>query len=243
MNDKLQVKETPAPSSMLEIIGNLVAQPGKVDVEALHRLLDFQERLEKRNAEQEYIVAMSALQEELPQIEKGGKIFAKDKVTVKAKYAKLEDIDTLIRPILAKHGFSFSFNEEEAKETMRRFSAKLSHRAGHSETKFITLPIDKNEYRSAIQDSGSTASYARRYLIQMHLNMVTKDEDDDGQGAMEFISQEQVRELETGIQDTGTKKEAFLKLIAGVETIEEIPARDFRRCMNAIEEKRRTQRK
>lgn len=185
-----------------------------------------------------YMAAMARLQERLPQIDKYGR--AKN-----SRFAKLEDIDVIIRPILAEEGFSFSFDEESYTEKTVTFVATLSHREGHSESKRLTVPIDvaaKNReglsIRPAIQDAGSTVSYARRYLIKMMLNIIEKDEDTNGEDR-KTITEEQIRDIETALADTKSDKAKFLRLIAGVDRLEDIQVRDLKRIMNTLEETRR----
>lgn len=239
MTDKLQIHE---PTNLLQVINNLVQQPGKVDVEALHRLLDFQERLEKRNAEQQFSDSLTRLQAKLPQIDKHGQIRDNSGAT-RNKYAKYEDIDVVIRPMLAEEGFAVTFTEEEKTEKGIRYSSTLSHRAGHSVTKYITLGVDTSGSKNSIQAAGSSFSYARRYLLKAHLNLVEKGEDIDGNNDASLVSPEQVKEINTLIMDTKADRAKFLKLIAGVDEIEQIPARDYKRVINALEEKRRAQTK
>ena len=96
-----------------------------------------------------------------------------------SKFAKLEDIDVVIRPLLAEEGFSLALDEEAHTDKTVTFVMTMSHREGHSEAKRMTVPIDAaamnregRSIRPAIQDAGSTVTYARRYLLKMHLNIV-----------------------------------------------------------------------
>lgn len=231
---------TVAPGNVLEILQKAVAT--KQDVETLRGLFELQKDFMKMQAEQAFAGAMARLQAKIPQVSKFGQ--AKN-----SKFAKLEDIDVIIRPLLAEEEFSFSFDEESHTEKTVTFVAKITHAMGHSETKRLTVPIDvgaTNSFgksiRPAIQDAGSTVSYARRYLIKMHLNLIEKDEDTDGESAA-LISEDQVRTLETLIQDTKTNTKNFLELIAGVAELKDIPEKDFRRVVNALETKKRSQQK
>jgi hypothetical protein len=153
----------------------------------------------------------------------------------------------VIKPLLAEEGFSFSFDEESHTDNTVTFIAVLSHRAGHEKTKRLTVSRDVaalNKYdksiRPAIQDDGSTVSYARRYLIKMHLNIVETDEDTDGEDP-KVINDDQVKTIETLLTDTKSNVANFLSLIAGVERIVDIPQRDYRRIINTLEVKLKAQ--
>lgn len=228
-------------TTMLEIISNLVNAPGKVDVEALHRLLDFQERIEKRDAEREFIHAFNKLQSQLPVIDKNGK----NEKTGKS-YVLFEDAMRALQPLLTEHGFTVSFDEEEVTQAGIRFVLKLKHTSGHSEFTRRTFPTDtasKNRdgipIRPAIQDAGSTSSYAKRYLLFQALNLVAADEDTDGESRQK-ITDQQALDIEAMLTEVKGDKAGFLRYM-GVASIAEIPQRDHGKAITSLEAKRRTQ--
>lgn len=231
------------PTTMLEIISNMVNTPGKVDVEALHRLLDFQERIEKRDAEREFILAFNRLQSQLTPIGKNGK-------NAQGKpYATFEDAMRSVQPLLTENGFAVSFDEEEVTAAGVRFSMKLMHTRGHFQVTRRTFPMDVGAtnregraIRPAIQDAGSTSSYAKRYLLFQALNLVATDEDTDG-NSVARISADEATVLRDLIKETGTNVDAFLQMIAGAPSVDDILARDYGRCKNALETKKREMKK
>lgn len=223
------------PGTLLSLILQVAKDP-TVDVNKLRELLAMQERMEDRAAKSEFSAAMSRLQARIPQIGKGGAIIVKDKL--QSQYAKLEDIDVVLRPLMDAEGFSFSFAEVSVDQHGRKFCARVTHRAGHFEEKFLTLALDTSGNKNSTQASGSTVSYAQRYLMKMHFNIVERNVDNDG-GDEEFITKEQALDIETAIADTNSKLDNFLRLIAGAPSIAEIPARDYKRVMSALAEKKR----
>ena len=196
-------------SSLLSVIARAAANP-EVDPEKMRALLQLQRDTMADRARAAYRAALSKLQAELPQVEKTGRIEVKG--NLRARYAKLEDIDRAIRPLCAAHGFSFSFDQKG-----NTYSCEMSHEGGHAETKTITLPVDQSDYRTAVQSVGSTTSYARRYLLGMHLNLVTKDEDDDGQGGQRFITAEQAEELRKSLEAVGGNPKRFLAVFKATD--------------------------
>lgn len=228
------------PADLLSVIAAAVSDP-RMDVDKMERLLAMHERIVERNATVAFESALSRLQAKLPQIDQSGVILGKDRVTVRSRYAPLEDIDVIIRPMLAEEGFAISFDTEETEGGKIRLLGKLSHKDGHSVTKSLTLPIDKNEYRTAIQDHGSTVSFGRRYLIKMHLNLIEKYEDNGGQG-IEPITQDQVRDIEVMMSEIpDLNKRGFLDYM-GVDHLKEIRAKDLKKAINALETKRKGRR-
>ena len=225
-------------SMVLEGISRAALDP-HVDVQKLERLLDIQERLLVDQRRTAFRAALARLQEKLPQIAKSGNILGTNG-QVRNKFAKIEDIDVVIRPLCAEEGFSFSFDSKAASGGMIEFTGTLHHREGHAETKTMTLPVDTGAGRNAVQSVGSSTSYARRYLISMHLNLITRDEDDDGMGGAgkDPITPTQVNELRKGLEACGGDPARFLKWL-GVESIDQIRLSQYGRAIKFIEEKAR----
>lgn len=227
--------------TMLEIINSMVNTPGKVDVEALHRLLDFQERIEKRDAEREFILAFNRLQSQITPIGKNGKN------AQGRPYATFEDAMRSVQPLLTDNGFAVSFDEEEVTAQGVRFAMKLMHTRGYFQVTRRTFPMDVGAtnrdgrpIRPAIQDAGSTSSYAKRYLLFQALNLVATDEDTDG-NSIAKINADEATVLRDLMRETNTSPEGLFSKIVTAEgnSIDNILARDFGRVKNALETKKR----
>ena len=240
MSEEIVRQETVAiaPASLLQVIAAAVADP-RCDVEKMRALFELQKDIQAEEHRIVFTSAMARLHAALPQITKYGK--GKNN-----KFAKLEDIDVIIRPILKEFGFSFSFDEQSHDDKTVTFVAKLTHEDGHFETKRLTVPMDSaaknrdgNAIRPAIQDAGSTVSYARRYLIKMHLNLIEADEDTDGEPVV-FLTEDQAKDLEALGSEVKANWREFLKWM-GVAKTTEIPVRDLRKAIEGLETKRRTQ--
>ena len=221
---------------MLDVIQRAATDP-TVDIDKMERLLAMRERYDAEQRKTAFLAALSALEAELPQIAKSGTILDREG-NVRNRFAKMEDVDAAIRPLCKEHGFAFSFDSMVPVAGNITYTCTMSHREGHSETKQITLPIDKGGGRSDVQSVGSTTSYARRYLLGMHLHLVTRDEDDDGAGGRGPITAEQAELLRALMTDTKTNEAKFLNWLAA-PSIEEVPAANFARAMRALEEKGR----
>lgn len=221
-------------TSMLDVIARAATDP-TVNVEKLERLLAIQERLLAAQMRTAFFAALSALEAELPQVAKSGHVIVNG--ALRSKFARIEDIDTAIRPLCKEHGFAFSFDSESTPQGIK-FSCTMSHRDGHTETKTMWLPSDKGPGRNDVQAVGSATSYARRYLLQMHLHLVTRDEDDDGNGGGGPVTPEQAKRLREDLADVGGNEARFLNWIAAA-SFEEIPAANYNRAVQFIETKRR----
>lgn len=221
-------------TSILDVIARAAKDP-TINVEKLERLLAIQERLLADQRRTAFMAALSALEAELPQIAKSGRVIVNGQL--RSKFARIEDVDTAIRPLCREHGFAFSFDSKAAGNAFE-FSCTMSHRDGHAETKTITLPADTGPGRNGVQSVGSTTSYARRYLLSMHLNIITRDEDDDGNGGGRPVTAEQAAELRAALAEVKGNEARFLNWLAA-ESFEAIPAANFERARRFIEEKRR----
>jgi hypothetical protein len=235
--------EMPAPiqqtSTIIETIARIAADPA-VDAEKLERLLAIQERLIADQRRTAFMAALARLQEKIPQIAKSGVISDRDG-NERNKFAKIEDIDRVVRPMCAEEGFSFSFDSQPSSSGIQ-YSCSMAHRDGHSETKTLTLPVDAGAGRNAVQSIGSTTSYARRYLLGMHLNLITRDEDDDGNAhGAEPVTPEQAAHLRAECAKVGGNEARFLNWLAA-PSFEEIRAANYSRAVKFLEEKGRQKR-
>ncbi len=213
---------------------------GAAGAEVIERLTRLRLELEDRQAKREFFTALRLLKREIPPIQANGKT---DKGV---PYMYYEDIMAVLQPLLDKHGFSKSFKESAITERGDvTFELHLTHDGGYKEVYPRTFPTDKaatnsngKPIRSAIQDSGSTTSYAKRYLTVSTFDIVEKGSDTDG-NSMTEISIDQATVLRDLIAETGTKEEVFLEMIAGRPSIGKILTRDYDRCRKALEAKKR----
>lgn len=241
-NDRLIVTpsgDLPAvddPKNLLDAIGRAVADP-RMDVEKMSKLFDLHQRIVADQRAQSFKAALARLQASVPMIDKDARVLNADG-SLRYRYSKVETIHEILQPLLAAEGFAIAFNEEEnLARAERRYSCTLSHRDGHSETKYKTLPLDSSGHKNPIQSEGSTTSYARRYLIKMHLNIVEKGEDDDGSGGAEKISMDEALNIQALLEEVKANKARFLTFM-GVAKIEDILRRDYKKAITAIEERR-----
>jgi len=172
----------PTGSPMDHALLRMASDP-KVDVEKLERLIAMRERVLAQEARALFFEAFSAMQAEIPAVDRRGRIVVDG--TLRWRYAKNEDIQTTLKPILQRHGFKLNFRTDfpSGERPTVRVVATLSHRAGHEETaEFVGVPDDSGK-KNAIQAQGSTISYGMRYTTQALLNVVSRGQDDDGKAA------------------------------------------------------------
>lgn len=178
-------------ASLLEVISKAARDPA-VDIDKMERLLQMQERVEARQAEVAFADAFAAMQPELPIITMNGQIVHKGQVI--SDFSDWPNINKVVTPILAKHGFSLSFKPAES-EHKTAIMAILRHRMGHQDSATLELPTDTSGAKNAVQAVGSSLTYGKRYTGVLILNLTIEGEDDDGSAAAPKIQKEAPRDL------------------------------------------------
>lgn len=212
----------------------VLAKDPAVDVAKLSALMDMQERMEGRQGIVEFNQAFARMEPLLPRVKKNGEVWypvEKNKPEGPKRkafnFAKWEDVDDAIRPLLRAHGFHLMFN------TTQRVgdgggvivTGKLKHVGGHEEVASFALPLDTSGGKSNLQGYASSTSFGQRYCAKLLLNIVFENEDDDGvAGSQTFISDEQAAELREMLKDAGRQEGALLdRLFSGqVRSFEEL---------------------
>ena len=166
-------------ATIMSIIQQVAMSPD-ADIDKMERLMAMHERFQAQQAKQQYDEALARMQEELPVIgERGG---IKDKNgRIQSTYALWEDINEVIKPVLARHGFAITFRTPRNERGIE-VEGVLSHRGGHRETTSLLLPADTSGSKNGVQAVASSVSYGKRYTAGALLNFTTTGEDDDGNG-------------------------------------------------------------
>lgn len=229
---------TAGPSSIMEVIGRAASDPN-TDVDKLERLLQMYERITDRDAKAAYSAALAQMQPELPIITEKGRISTDKGATTQSTFAKWEDINEAIKPVLAAHGFGLSFRTGTTPENKITVTGILSHREGHQEETTLILPHDSSGNKNAVQAVGSSTSYGKRYTASALLNITSRGEDDDGikGGNPGAVSEDQAAEIQAKMEEVGADRTRFLAFIKA-ESIAAIPAKDFAKVMGKLEAKR-----
>lgn len=175
MNMVRQETKLPEPrdesAAVLSMIARAASDPS-IDIDKMERLMQMQERAIQRQAQTAFDEAMAAMQPELPSIGERGD--AAGRYT----FAKWEDIQAQIKPVLQKFGFALTFRTKTADKV--EVTGILSHKQGHREETTVTLPTDPSGNKNAVQAVSSSVSYGQRYAAKALLNLTTHGEDDDG---------------------------------------------------------------
>lgn len=149
-----------------------------LDVSALEKLMDLQQRWEANEARKLFFRAFTGFQAQCPDLRKTKSVsFGSNAPSF--HYAPLSDITRQIAKELKANELSYRWevqdNEKEIKVT-----CLISHVAGHTERTTMTASADTGPGRNAIQARGSSISYLQRYTLIGALGLSTADSDIDG---------------------------------------------------------------
>lgn len=217
-----------------------------VNTEKLEAIMKMQFQLEAREAEKTFAAAFARLSAKLPRVKKNGTISLIDKNGVNKgsiAFAKWEDMDAVIRPLMVGEGFTLSFDSapRSAEGGGLVVTGTLMHVDGAKRTASIPLALDTGPGRNNLQAMGSSLSYGKRYCAEMLLNIVREGQDDDGKkGGAHFITTEQQKELQDDIDDLELDERqlrAYLDM-CGVQHLGEIQQGGYVTAKNMLNAKK-----
>lgn len=234
IDESLVATVLPPETNLLAVVARAASDP-TVDVEKMKALLEMHREMSRDHAAVEFKAALARVQAVMPRVEKFGQIAVGG--SVRSTFARYEDVDRAIRPLLAAEGFSVDFDTSEAEKCLR-VTLRVSHRAGHSEERNIVLPMDASGSKNPVQGVGSTFSYGKRYLLSNFFNVITSDDPSDNDGHGDTITQDQQIVIADLLRETGANRAKFLEFM-GASSIDAIPVSQYSKAVNALERKRK----
>lgn len=252
---------TMQPTAMVAQIMELASKEN-VSPEMFDRLVAWQERERLRQAEEQFDEALEAMQAEIPQVSRLGIVDLNKKgepYDPKRKYnfARLEDIDEVVRPIMHKYGFSVTYDRvQRSGENGGLVITGTLSRRGVKRVASFPLPLDSGHGRNNLQAAGSTDHYGKRYILEGFLNIVRKGKDDDGNTADPLLKEE-IEDLLELLSRTRTAPLPFLHTMVGedfdlgtdpehpdpVSLLAQVQRKDFNRLHKVLTSKQAQQSK
>jgi len=154
-----------------------------MDPAQLKALVDLHEQWRAARAAEAFAESMNACQSEMP-------IVVRDALNQKteSKFARLETVQQIAKPVYTRHGFALSFAEEDSNtQGFKRTICDVRHRGGHCVRYHLDLPRDGIGPKgnpiggmNAVQGCISTGSYGQRVLTCQIFNITVADTDSDG---------------------------------------------------------------
>lgn len=150
-----------------------------VPIETMERLFALRKEVKAEQAEEAFDEALSQAQGEFPIVKKtkdGGRTQGG---SVAYKYAPIEDIEELVRPVISKYNLSSSFKTEVTVDKVK-VTCIAKHKLGHSEFSEMELPLgQKTNIMSAPQAVVATVTFAKRYTFCNVFGITVGGEDTD----------------------------------------------------------------
>lgn len=219
---------TATPATLL----NIAIEKG-ADLEKLEKLMDLQIKWESNQARKAYNVAMAAFKANLPTV-------IKDKTNsqYKSKYASEDALLNTINPELSKHGLSASFDFDQNNGVIK-VTCHITHAEGHRESVSLSGAADGSGSKNPLQQIKSTTTYLRKATFEAITGIASSenDSDDDGNGAVAYISDKQKSTIIDMINDKQADEAKFCEYMK-VDKISEIKESDFNKAMSALRAKK-----
>lgn len=218
------------------------------DRETIKMLVDLRRQEEADHARKAYHLAMSKFHADPPKVFKTGKADFSGRTggKVSYSYAELARAAEEIQKKLSAHGLSASWRTEQLESGAIKVTCFITHELGHSESTFLQAKADETGSKNPIQAIGSTISYLERYTLFAMAGIAPEGMDDDGHGSTndsEPITPEQTAQLTTLIKKAYKTEEyqnkflEWVKAETGAETVDAIPAGDFRKVETALNQR------
>lgn len=185
-NEKQEIAIEHQQNTPMALMSQAVAN--NTPIEQLEKLMDLQDRFEKKEAQKAFFVAMNQFQGNKPDILKQSTVAYNGQT--KFKFASLAKIQKGIDPVLSRFGLSYSFKQKGLGGVIT-VSCVVSHIDGHSEITDLDGEHDKSGGKNAIQSVGSAVSYLKRYTLMNAFGLSSDDDD----GASTQMTPDEVNQM------------------------------------------------
>lgn len=211
-------------------------------LEQLEKFMELKDRWEKNEARKAYVKAMADFKSNPPEIGKDRHVkFATQKGITEYDHATLGNVTSKINTALSEYGLSSGWRTSQSGDLIT-VTCTITHIMGHSESTAIAASPDTSGGKNSIQAIGSTISYLERYTILALTGLATFDQDDDGQLAMETITEEQAAKIVDLLAKSGTDKDRWLNWFSAkskrkINSISDMPSKLFEDAKTGLENK------
>lgn len=239
------LKVIPANENHLTVVPHLspieVMQQTKaagLDVSEMKEMLELQKAYEANEARKAFHQALAEFKKDPPQI-------VKDKWNeqYKSTYTSIGNMVNTVNEAMGPFGLNARWDFPPTDEdNVIVCTCILAHRFGHEESVTLSGPPDTSGAKNALQGRKSTRTYLKLETFEAVTGTasIEGNTDDDGAGAedpVEYITPEQVADLEALIEDVEANRENFLK-VCKVEELSQIPADKYEGAVMRLNERR-----
>lgn len=175
-----RTQQPDAPGFDIEKIFTMAIEKGG-GVETIERLMSVRRELNAERSKKMYDVSMAAFQSECPPVKKT-KTVKTDSGQKAYSYAPLEEVIAAVKPLLAKHGFSFAFDTDVSSQAGWVIAkCNVTHDQGHVSQTTAKFPLGgRTKIMSDTQVYAAALTFATRRVFQNAFGIVCEGEDNDG---------------------------------------------------------------
>ena len=152
-------------------------------IDTMERLVALAKDIREVQAKEAWYAAMAEFQRQCPPIKKTrtAKI-ATARASYSYRYAPLDDILSVIQPVMGQLGLSVSWRAPRVDEKHVIASCRISHTLGHhEESGDVVMPIqiaEDGRGANPMQRVGIATTYCKRYALLSIIGMAPEDDDD-----------------------------------------------------------------
>lgn len=241
MSNELALKEKDEGALTIQDALLEIVQRTDIDPDRLEKFLDLQIKMEERQQKQAFQKALAGFQKECPVIPKTRKINFQSNSgkTTKYNYSPLDEIVSIIKPIMAKWGLSYSFDINKGASDQDELITTVYHEDGFEKSfSYFFFALHDDTRMNQSQRVKSSITYAKRAGLENALGIVTAEEDDDARRAVDTpVSDEQIKTINKLMEKTNTGEKRLLAFLK-VDSLDELSAYDAKKAIKALKEKR-----
>lgn len=150
--------------------------------EIVDKMMDYEERWDKRQARKAFDEAIAQAKAEIPVISKNRRVKFDSKKpgssSTDYKHEDMAEIARTVDPVLGKYGLSYRYRTTSNLNEPITVTCILSHRLGHSEENTLSGGRDDSGNKNSLQQVGSTITYLQRYTLKAALGLAAGNDDD-----------------------------------------------------------------
>ena len=215
------------------------AMESDADVDRLEKLWALQVKFEEREAEKAFNRAFAAFKAEAISIINDKHVdYTGQGGRVQYDHSSIGNVIQTITPPLSKHGLALSWDTVQNGQITT--TCTLTHELGFSRSTSLSAGKDTSGKKNDIQQVASAQTYLQRYTALSITGLATQDQkDDDGIGSqpVEYVTEEQWRELDTLLTQIKSKSTEDICKAYRIEGLDLLPAKSFdnvKERLNAI---------
>ena len=203
------------------------------DLNEIEKIMELERSWKADKAREAYYEALAAFKAEPITVTKD-----KKNTQYGSMYTSIGNLVNTVNAAMAPFGLNARWAIDQSESIA--VTCILSHTLGYSEQVSMSGPPDDSGSKNQLQQIKSTITYLESSTFQAVTGVVSQDgnADDDGNGAIETITENQVANLEALMSEVGATKDAFLK-VCKVQSFDQLPAAQYAGAIQRLEQKRK----